>query len=207
MLIDGNDGRGIDVGLYSKFPITNIKSHIFDEVDGKTVFSRDCPEYEVTLPSGEKIHVLINHLKSKGFGETAANDRRRKSQAQQVAKILENYDLRREMVVIMGDLNDSPGSDPLRPLLSVNQLYDVLELEFGNDMDKRWTYYYNSHEQIDYVLVSKPLKEKFAKAGVLRRGMPDIERRTLANEKKYPKVTHKSNAASDHGAVWAEFEL
>src|SRR5262249_1862901 len=45
MLIDGNDDRGIDVGLLSRFPIGTIRSHV-DDRDGKErIFSRDCPEY------------------------------------------------------------------------------------------------------------------------------------------------------------------
>ena len=41
MLIDGNDLRGIDVGVLSNLPIRNIRSHI-DDKDGNTrIFSRD----------------------------------------------------------------------------------------------------------------------------------------------------------------------
>lgn len=43
MLVDGNDERGIDVGLMTKpgFPIGAITSHV-DETDGATpIFSRD----------------------------------------------------------------------------------------------------------------------------------------------------------------------
>ena len=31
ILIDGNDDRGIDVGLLSRFPIKNLRTHIFDK--------------------------------------------------------------------------------------------------------------------------------------------------------------------------------
>ena len=57
-----------------------------------------------------------------------------------------------------GDLNDTPDSAPLKPLMDVRYLYDVLALQFPNQPKKRWTYHYNDFEQIDYVLVSKPLK-------------------------------------------------
>ncbi|PSJ20314.1 endonuclease/exonuclease/phosphatase, partial [Halomonas sp. ND22Bw] len=46
MLIDGNDARGIDVGLLtgSEFPIGNMRSHVDDRtVDAQPIFSRDCP--------------------------------------------------------------------------------------------------------------------------------------------------------------------
>src|ERR1044071_3209020 len=70
MLIDGNDDRGIDVGMLTRpgYAIESIVSHVDDEDDGgKTVFSRDCPEYRIHTNNATML-VLVNHLKSKGFG-------------------------------------------------------------------------------------------------------------------------------------------
>jgi hypothetical protein len=70
MLIDGNDDRGIDVGLLTKakYQITRIRSHV-DDADSKgRIFSRDCPEYMVAIPGGEHVVVLVSHFKSKGHG-------------------------------------------------------------------------------------------------------------------------------------------
>ena len=46
MLIDGNDDRGIDVGLLTRaaFPIRSIVSHVYDTDAGGVIFSRDCAE-------------------------------------------------------------------------------------------------------------------------------------------------------------------
>ena len=59
MLVDGNDKRGIDVGLYSRFPIECVYSHIDNTYTSGNkeypVFSRDCPEFAVELPSGETL--------------------------------------------------------------------------------------------------------------------------------------------------------
>src|SRR6266480_172506 len=55
MLIDGNDERGIDVGLLSRFPVTDMRSHV-DDPDpdtGKPVFSRDCAEFKIDLPGNK----------------------------------------------------------------------------------------------------------------------------------------------------------
>jgi hypothetical protein len=54
MLVDGNDPRGIDVGLMTKsgFPIRTIRSNVDAEDAQGIVFSRDCPEYEVVTQSG-----------------------------------------------------------------------------------------------------------------------------------------------------------
>ncbi len=212
MLLDGNDQRGIDVGLYSRFPIGGIWTHMFDGAGASKTFSRDCPEYEITLPNNEILYVLCNHLKSKGYGAQATSNARRKRQAQAIAEILKEYDLRTDWVIVAGDLNDTPGSAPLKPLMDVRYLYDVLALQYPAQPEKRWTYHYRKFEQIDYLLVSKPLKERFIQAGVERRGMYDLKRLTasnpsIENETQYPKVTHWTNAASDHGAVWADFDL
>jgi hypothetical protein len=67
MLIDGNDQRGIDVGLYSKYPLGRLQTHMFDKDGRKTVFSRDCLEVEVLVPDGQSLHVLCNHFKSRGY--------------------------------------------------------------------------------------------------------------------------------------------
>ena len=47
MLIDGNDERGIDVGLLTRgdVEITGVVSHVDDADLAGPVFSRDCPEY------------------------------------------------------------------------------------------------------------------------------------------------------------------
>jgi hypothetical protein len=67
MVIDGNDERGIDVGILSRFPIQRMRSHITDRAtkDAKgPAFSRDCPEYYVELPSGRELLILPNQTTS-----------------------------------------------------------------------------------------------------------------------------------------------
>jgi hypothetical protein len=67
MVIDGNDDRGIDVGVMTRagYEITSISSHVDDEDEVGIVFSRDCPEYAITTPTGARIVALVNHLKAK----------------------------------------------------------------------------------------------------------------------------------------------
>ena len=110
MVIDGNDDRGIDVGIAAKPPwqITEIRSHVDDRDDKGTVFSRDCPEYVLETESGKRIVVLVNHLKSKGYaavGETP--DAKRERQARRVATIYRRLrNAGEKYVAILGDLND-----------------------------------------------------------------------------------------------------
>jgi hypothetical protein len=82
MVIDGNDDRGIDVGLMTRFDVGTIRSHVDDLKDDSRIFSRDCPEYQILLPSGDTLLLLINHLKNKGFGTQADSNARRLRQAE-----------------------------------------------------------------------------------------------------------------------------
>ncbi len=210
MLIDGNDVRGIDVALLTRFGIGGLWTHIFDRKGNSRIFSRDCLEAQVKLPNGSDLWVLVNHLKSKGYGTQAKNNARRKLQAQRIAEILSTeYDLRRELVVVAGDLNDVPDSDALQPLIGLPRLHDVLALKFPNSSESRWTYRYRTNQQIDYLLVSEPLKQAFRNAGVERHGMYDVHKYSQGAIRAWSSVQNNgyTAAASDHGAVWADFRL
>ncbi|MFN6963214.1 MAG: endonuclease/exonuclease/phosphatase family protein [Pyrinomonadaceae bacterium] len=201
MLIDGNDERGIDVGLLSRFPIAKIRSHIDDSYkssNGRSyrIFSRDCAEYSLDIGAGRPLHVLCNHLKSKGYGSPASSDAKRKRQADRIVDILASYDLTAELVVVAGDLNDTPSSKPLAKLLGMPGLIDVLSTISG----PRWTYD-GGKLQIDYLLVSRPIAAGLKNVGVERRGI------FRKNNPTFPEVTNKVTQASDHAAVFAEFEV
>ena len=209
MCIDGNDNRGIDVGLLSRFSIKNIRTHIFDKKtpNSKTrLFPRDCLEVELGISNSQSLHILCNHFTSRLSDKTGD---KRKVQTKAVKDILQNnYDLKKDLVVVAGDFNDSPDKAALSPLLNMQNLFDVLQLQFGNDKTKRWTYnYQNKQEQIDFILVSKPLKDVFVKAGVERKGMFGVAGLPGMTETPFPSVSSVANAASDHGAVWADFNI
>ncbi len=208
LLVDGNDERGIDLGLFSQFPIRSVRSHIDDtyEADnGQTelVFSRDCPEYEVQLTGGRSLWVLCNHFKSKGYGSPTSNNKKRKRQADQVRDILKRFDLTLDFVVVAGDLNDTPKSAPLKNLLEMPNLFDVLA--WPNFPGPRWTYK-NGKDSIDYLLVSKPLHDQLLDVGIERRGM--YSKTDFGGQfSHFPEVTGTTTVASDHACVWADFAL
>ncbi len=214
MLIDGNDPRGIDVGLFSHFAIGDMRSHVDDalpksaaqpNVASKARFSRDCAEFAVQLPGGKVLWVLCNHFKSRGFGSKAGNDRKRERESAQVKKILGRFDLTKDLVAVCGDFNELPASASLAPLLAgMPNLRSVFEkLPTGAD---RWTHRDDAaaNQPIDYLLVSKPLFTACSKVEIERRGV--FRRNTPANT-RFPTVTGDKDAASDHAAVWAEFSL
>lgn len=210
MLISGFDLRGIDVGLMSKLPIRSLRSHLFDRgTDHQRVFSRDCLEAELALPDGRALHLLINHFKSQGHGDPRRSDAQRRHQAGAVARILaERHDLTQDLVAVLGDFGDSPQRQPqcLAPLLRLEGLSDVLALQLAIP-DDRWTVHQGRNEQADYILVSDALKATFRQAGLERRGMPDLERHSISQERPFAEVASGAHAASEHAAVWADFEV
>jgi endonuclease/exonuclease/phosphatase family metal-dependent hydrolase len=199
MLIDGNDDRGIDVGILSNLPIHDIRTHVDDQDGNSKIFSRDCAEYEVVLAGGQSLWMLCNHFKSKGFGPPASNDARRKKQAQRVAAILgENFNLATDLVIVAGDLNDTPDSDPLSPLIGVPDLHNIVDTL---PLDDRFTEIFRGvGTQIDYLLVSTPLKNAMLSVSIERRGMAQVPGH-------FPSVTGDGDAASDHAAIVAEFNI
>ncbi len=127
MLIDGNDDRGIDVGIMCRdgYPIADIASHVDDADEAGLVFSRDCAEFVVRTPANHNVLVMVNHFKSKGYGSQARSDEKRRRQAERVAEI---YRRRREkyaFIAVVGDFNDTPASAPLAPLFANTGLRDI----------------------------------------------------------------------------------
>jgi len=211
IVIDGNDPRGIDVGLLSRFPFAAVNTHVFDtptRTSRSRIFSRDCLEVELTLPNANRLFVLVNHFKSQGYGTQTSCNARRKAQANRVAAILRRYDLKKDLVVVAGDFNDQPQSAHLAGLLRAKNLVDVLAKQFV-DPRERWTY--RDKSQLDYILVSKPLAEAMTVAGVERRGLFQADKLTRnlrsGQVRAFRSVTSDTNDASDHAAVWAEFQI
>lgn len=210
MLIDGNDPRGIDVGLMttSGFPIGFMKSHVDDLNDrGRPVFSRDCPEFEVTTPSGNVVLVLVNHLKSKGYGTPASSDARRKSQASRIAEIYKQRTRTYDYIAVVGDMNDYPASKPMKPLLAQTNLTDLSSHPSYDDGGYPGTYgsCTNIKKKIDYILLSPKLFRTVQAAGVDRQGMwPGVR------PKKWDKLRElatPNDVASDHALLWVDVDV
>lgn len=210
MLIDGNDDRGIDVGLLTKpgYAIESMVSHVDDLLGGSHLFSRDCPEYVVRVDGATTILVLVNHLKSKGYGSAADSDARRKAQAARVRAI---YDQRRaqgvELIAIGGDFNDTPDSDPLAPLLKDgSDLQDIFaHPQFQGDGRPGTFGNGTKSGKFDYLLFSPALFARVAGGGVWRKGVWGGANGTLFPH--YDEMTRPSHAASDHAAIWADIAI
>jgi endonuclease/exonuclease/phosphatase family metal-dependent hydrolase len=210
MLIDGNDERGIDVGLMAKrgFEIGWIRSHV-DDIDERRqrVFSRDCPEYSIWAPSGAVVWLLINHFKSKGYGGQDSSDAKRARQAAEVAKIYARLKSEgAEYIAVMGDLNDTPDSAPLSALLQGTDLKDMSEHpSFMNDGHPGTYQNGTARDKIDYILMSPALYARMQQGGIWRRGVWGKNKKPLWDV--YPEMESSYHAASDHAALWVDVDV
>ena len=219
MLIDGNDDRGIDVGIMTKsgFTIGNMRSHINDTLpNGKRIFSRDCPEYAVTTPAGETVWVLPNHFKSKFGGNNKATIAKRKAQATRVAEIYKALiNAGENLVVVLGDLNDTPDSAPLKPLLTNTDLRDVsrhstfdptpFNVPDSNASSGIGTFLLgNDKQKLDYLLLSPALFGRVTASGMFRKGAwPGVR---PVRWPVYESLTNEVHIASDHHVIWATID-
>jgi endonuclease/exonuclease/phosphatase family metal-dependent hydrolase len=230
MLVDGNDPRGIDVGLLctAAVEVDWVRSHV-DVPDpatpGKRLFSRDCPLYKLRLPGGADLYLLLNHLKSQSFS-SGDPDPLRTRQSTEVRAI---YDRLRaggaEYVAVLGDFNKGPDrADPKKhptleallgsgsPLVSAYDLDGFGELFDPKDTDRERGGSFQSctlSNRLDYILLSPELAAKVTAGGVFRKGLwgNPGNKQPPKLWTVYPEITAAKHAASDHGAVWIDLDL
>lgn len=209
MLIDGNDERGIDVGIMTRggFDIESMRSHVDDAANGNRIFSRDCAEYHIKTPSGQDLFVLVNHFKSKGFGSQASSNKKRMAQADRVKAIYNGLVQQgAKNVAVIGDFNDTPNSNPLAPLLQNTNLKDIATHPTFNDGGRPGTFGNSTAtNKIDYILLSPPLFQKVIGGEIFRMGIWGGTNGTLFPH--FPEITKAAEAASDHAAITAEINL
>jgi endonuclease/exonuclease/phosphatase family metal-dependent hydrolase len=126
-LIEGNDPRLIDLGVFSRLPIgavTTWKHAVHKDTPGEAIFGRDLLEVEIQDSTRKRIlfTLFINHLKSHytGAGQESAtekeeNDQRRTRQSEKVAEIVKERTRPNSPFIILGDMNDPPDSTCLDP--------------------------------------------------------------------------------------------
>jgi endonuclease/exonuclease/phosphatase family metal-dependent hydrolase len=228
ILIDGNDPRGIDVGVLLKRgfggTVSGVRTHIDDPNDPKkpivregrknfgylaqnALFSRDCLEIDVAV--GKKtLTLLANHLKAQD--DTASSVERRKTQAKRVSEIFSANVKAKRLPVVLGDLNfdyratkkngTSANDGSLDPLLATKDLVDPLPAG-------EWTHYYASEKSVsrlDYILPHKNLALS---------GPPVITRNGLTTKCKqytgtrFPTIGPEHTEASDHCPLSVTFAL
>ncbi|BDG08234.1 endonuclease/exonuclease/phosphatase family protein [Anaeromyxobacter paludicola] len=179
-LTEGRDPRGIDVAVLSRRPLARCVSHLADrDAAGAHLFSRDLSEVHLAV-AGRPVVLLAAHLASKREPQDAL----RAAQAARADAIARDLlsGLPGALVVVAGDLNDLPGSAPLRPLLADPLLADLGALVAPADA---YTYTPPAYRgRLDYLVASANALDWLARVEVA--GGDDVE------------------AASDHRPVLAE---
>jgi len=206
MLVDGNDARGIDVGIMTKsgFPIRTIRSNVDAEDAQGIVFSRDCPEYEVVTQTGTHLFVLVNHFKSQSGGGGA----KRQRQAKEVRQIVDRLVGEGKHVVVLGDLNEGPTAVGTQvanfsALFDDNSpLVDVYSLPGFNLGPRPGTFdACGIRNRLDYILISQSLVPAFNGGEIFRKGLWGTRVTRPTAWETYPEIENGNQQASDHAAV------
>ena len=218
MLIDGNDPRGIDVGIMNTKNVEIVSMHSkVDEPDpgapGEHLFSRDCAEYLCRLPTKKTVRVLLNHFKSQSGGGGG----KRARQAKGVRRIVDQLIASGEKnLIVMGDLNEGPDGqgNPAKhfaPLYApTSPLVDVFSLPAFDPGPRPGTFQScSTTNRLDYIFVTKNLAPNVVGGGIERHGLWG----NPANKKPpkawdiYPGIANSSEAASDHAAVFVDIDI
>lgn len=188
-LIEGNDPRGIDVCLLSKWKINYI-SHKDLPVPYKGnknyKFSRDCTEGSFYFKNQE-IHILLNHLKSK-VGDKEKSLEKQKAQVKGILDIIHSIYKNNNSpnIIIMGDFNCERYSEPLN-ILEKSGLKIINYLYNGKKM---YTYKKGKFvASLDYFILNNVLFDK-----VNNKSLKKIEGKEIEN-------------ISDHFPILLELEL
>jgi len=217
ILLDGNDARGIDVGLLLrrdlKVDVLEIRTHADDALAGgflptstrldtknvgKAIFSRDCLEVDLRA-NGRTLTFLVNHFKAQD-GKPASTTRRL-NQAKKVLALAKTARAAGKLPIVIGDLNiDTAQTDydqSLDPLVSApSPLADPFQ---GLAPTDRWTHFFSSKKSVsrlDYILLDQSLAGAVSALDIFRRGLSP--KATQFTGPRLPSMNGNDLEASDH---------
>ncbi len=163
VLIEGNDDRGIDVGLLSRLPVrssTSYRHRRFRAANGREYnFRRDLLRVEISAPM--RFDVFVAHLKSQR-GDHGA-ELIRTAEAEEIARIVreEAAEHASYRAVLLGDLNEKPGGNTLRTLTEAG-LIDTMA------HTRKATFHQRPHRgRLDYALVTHALRDHVHSARIV----------------------------------------
>ena len=212
--VRGNDERGIQLGILSKYPLNQVVTHKDSEFpladgSGSARFSRDFLRVDVNTDEDPDTELTVynTHSKSRRPAEAGQvdSDTKRLSEAKAMREIAERemkpYPSR--LFVLTGDYNDNTDDASVQAILNPTHgepwldSLDHLPAESRNtwpaNPNKAGAY---SPEQFDHIVYPKRFDPQLVSSRPVRFG-PSIDSDTR----------WISSAASDHLPVVAEFQL
>jgi len=188
-LVDAFDARGIDVAYMTRLPLAAspmVTSHLgerFPLPDGsdEIFYTRDALEVFVDV-GGATVGIIIVHFRSMRDGGADI----RQAEAAYTTQIAEaRIDSGLDKILLVGDINDVPGSLPYEEIVSSGALSD---LTLRVPEDDRWTFVFSGvRRQFDYIFASPEMEAAASDVIILHGG--DVD------------------AASDHQPVAADFQV
>jgi endonuclease/exonuclease/phosphatase family metal-dependent hydrolase len=213
LLMDGNDPRGIDVGLLARVRVSGMRSHIeLRGSSGKPLFPRDCAMFVFELAGDERLVVFANHFSSQASDKTG---QRRQAQSGKVAELVDAALQWTPYVVVCGDLNEGPSAGHMPALLAHPQLRDAMAMPqydgaFPGTYKTAGRAGGSDATKLDYLLLSTALQGRVQAVGVERRGyvstkwkpFVEIEQALVSRPQDKERIQ-----ASDHHCLWVDLDL
>jgi endonuclease/exonuclease/phosphatase family metal-dependent hydrolase len=146
VLVPGNDPRGINIGVLSRLPFDAVVSHkndVFPGAEGTHRYARDCLELHRTVGDRDLV-LLAVHLKSKAVPD---DPDKRLAEARHTRTIADSIVAAdpSAAVLILGDMNDVPGS---APLLAIEGTESGPYTDAAYVLPNAWTYDYGGARQL-----------------------------------------------------------
>jgi predicted extracellular nuclease len=184
----------IDVGILARGTLVDSRGYRDETTlmhpDGSdTMFVREFLRADLSI-DGHSVIAFVAHFKSKANDDPG----RRLAEARGARRIVEDVAAQNPeaLVLLGGDLNDTPASPPLQALQSTGKTKLA-----GQDqpLDDIWSYCYRGErEAIDHLLWSNACDDHYVDASAVARG-----ERMCPGDRQF--------ADSDHAAVTAEFRV
>lgn len=180
----------VDVAVLSTWPILLTRGHrdqVLTLPDGSTTrFARELLEVHLDTPGGRTV-VFAAHFRSKNSDDPL----RRLAEAEAAHDIVAESarEFPEALVVLGGDLNDTPGSPPLDALEKDGSL---LRVSSDRPASETWTYaYYGEQQAIDHLYLARNQRGDAYLPGSFRTA----------------RDARGGYGGSDHAAVYADFAL
>lgn len=199
VLVEGNDKRGIDVAVLSRYPVGPVESyrHLDLDIEGASEpgrFSRDLLEVTIRPPHTRPFRVYVAHLKSRSGGRQATLQRQ--AEARKVRQVWD-WRLKEEpgaLFAFLADCNDDPGKGTITTLIGTGsrrvEPVPAKAPDGSTWTEKSRTSTRYAPIQFDYVFLSPAMKAAMTGCGVLRD----------------PSASH-AQSPTDHYPVYADLNL